>query len=157
MRTVAGRLALLVVLAATGVSGALAAPAAADPLGWKQCGDTAAYACGHLQVPLDRSGHVPGTVTLAVRRRRAPVGDESVAVFALAGGPGQGAIDLTSGLASLLGPALTTRDLIVFDQRRTGNSGPLKCPALKHPPQDPSGAAVGACARQLGPGRGSYT
>ncbi len=158
----ARRIALLLAAAAgcaaTAAAGPLAASAAAG-LGWKPCSGNGIYACGHLTVPLDRSGKLPGTITLAVRRRRAPVGDESVAVFALAGGPGQAAIPLADGLASVLGSVLASRDLIVFDQRGTGLSGALRCPAFVHHRvgQNPPGSLVAACARQLGSRRGHYT
>jgi pimeloyl-ACP methyl ester carboxylesterase len=144
-------------LAAGGAAGVVPARASAD-LDWKPCGSSG-FACGHLTVPLSRSGAVPGTVTLAIRRRRAPVGDESVAVFALAGGPGQPALPLTDGLQSLLGSVLSSRDLIVFDQRGTGLSGALHCPAFVHRNigQTPPGALVASCASQLGAGRGDYT
>ena len=39
------------------------------------CGDSNDFACGHLTVPLDPSGATPGTITLALRRHRAPVGE----------------------------------------------------------------------------------
>jgi pimeloyl-ACP methyl ester carboxylesterase len=158
MRVRAGRRALVIALAACGLGGVGASPAAAD-LDWKQCSASSSFACGHLVVPLDRSGRVPGKITLAVRRRRAPVGDESVAVFALAGGPGQGATALADGLASVLGPVISSRDLIVFDQRGTGSSGALKCKAFTGHPvgATPPATLVAACAGQLGAGRGDYT
>ena len=158
MRARAGRWALVIALATAATCAAPAAPAAAD-LAWKLCAQSSNYACAHLTVPVDRTGAVPGTLSLAIRRRRAPVGDESVAVFALAGGPGQAALPLTDGLASSLGSALSTRDLIVFDQRGTGLSGALKCAAFahRHLGPTPPGALVAACARQLGPRNADYT
>lgn len=112
--------------------------------------------CGHVVVPLDRSGAVPGTVSLRVRalppaRGIAPIGT----VLALAGGPGQAAVPLLEDFASVLAPALRARQLVTFDQRGTGGSGWLRCPAL-------SGggslvAVVGRCAAQLGPRRTAYT
>ncbi len=52
------------------------------------CGNTNNFACGHLTVPLDPTGAIPGTVTLAIRRHRAAVGEARTAIIALAGGPG---------------------------------------------------------------------
>ena len=107
--------------------------------------------CATLSVPLDRSGIVPGTVDLNVRRLPArPVGTPTTeAVIALAGGPGQSAAPLTADFADALSPLLADRDLIVFDQRGTGQSGPLSCPGADSGP-------VATCARFLGPARGLY-
>ncbi len=58
-------------------------------IAWTPCGDSNDYACGHLTVPLDPGETTPGTITLAIRRHRAPVGEARGAIVALAGGPGQ--------------------------------------------------------------------
>ena len=57
-----------------------------------------------------------------------------------------------------MGAGLTDRDLLVFDQRGTGASGPLQCTALL-PGRSSGSAAADAqrCALQLGPARGLYT
>src|SRR3954454_1366255 len=114
---------------------------------------TAGYECGQLAVPLDRSGAVPGTIDLAVVRARATSNPTNSAVVAIAGGPGQAATPLAEEFADALGPSLPNRDLLVFDQRGTGRSSPLSCPSLK---RAASAAAVVACARHLGPGRGFF-
>src|SRR3712207_7190999 len=44
-------------------------------------------------------------------------------------------------------PALRDRDLIVFDQRGTGRSDPLRCRTLDRPGS--TVAVVGACASEL--------
>ena len=66
----------------------------------------------------------------AQARRREPGRD---AVLALAGGPGQAALPLAEFIAEAIAPALTTRDLIVFDQRGTGASDPLELPRVRRP------------------------
>ena len=115
-------------------------------------------ACAHLTVPLDPSGAVPGTITLAIRRRLAPVGEAHSAVIALAGGPGQSAIPFTETFTELLGPILDTRDLIVFDQRGTGYSHPLACHGFEQPGAYHSGGQlIKSCAEQIGPERAFYT
>ena len=68
------------------------------------CGNSNNFACGHLTVPLDPSGTVSGTITLAIRRHRAPVGEAHTAIIALAGGPGQAALPFAEAFAELLGP-----------------------------------------------------
>jgi len=122
------------------------------------CGDSNDLACGHLTVPLDPSGAVPGTLTLALRRHRAPVGEARSAIIALAGGPGQPALPFAEQFAELLGPIAATRDLIVFDQRGIGLSAPLSCHAFERPDLYHSfGALVEACGDELGPTRTFYT
>jgi pimeloyl-ACP methyl ester carboxylesterase len=122
------------------------------------CGNSNNFACGHLTVPLDPSGTTPGTITLAIRRHRAPVGEARTAIIALAGGPGQAALPFAEAFAELLGPIASTRDLIVFDQRGIGLSDPLSCHAFEVPSLYHSlGSLIEACGNQLGPTRGFYT
>jgi pimeloyl-ACP methyl ester carboxylesterase len=114
-----------------------------------------------VTVPLSRSGAAAGTIALKVERLQAGSTPSNEAVVALAGGPGQAALPLAGFMSKALAPALSSRDLVVFDQRGTGESGPLSCPAL--------GSAAGAagidsvaklferCALQLGPARAGYT
>jgi pimeloyl-ACP methyl ester carboxylesterase len=112
--------------------------------------------CGRVAVPLDRSGALPGAVRLRVRalpprRGRATTGT----VLALAGGPGQAAVPLLDDFATVLGPALRTRQLVTFDQRGTGGSGRLRCAALSG--RGSLVEVVGRCAGELGPRRTTYT
>ncbi len=119
------------------------------------------FTCATVSVPLDRGGQVPGTVSLKLERRPASVGSSTSAVVALAGGPGQAALGLGEFIAKAMAPALGTRDLLVFDQRGTGESDPLSCPALSVRGQfegTPStGELVSRCAQQLGAARAAYT
>src|SRR5271163_3331284 len=148
---------LLTALLASACTWASAAPAQAQ-IAFAQCGSSNEFACGHLTVPLDPSGATPGVITLAIRRHRAPVGDEKSAVIALAGGPGQAALPFAEQFTDLLGSIIATRDLIVFDQRGIGLSHPLSCHRFESSgASGPLGAAVGECAAQLGPARSFYT
>ncbi len=157
MRTSVRKLAVAVLAAPLALACALPAPAGAQ-IAYGPCPGSNAFACGHLTVPLDPSGATPGTITLAVRRRRAPVGEASSAVVALAGGPGQSAIPFAEDFTELLGPILDTRDLLVFDQRGTGDSHPLSCHGFEQPGSYHSaGALLTACAEQIGPERAFYT
>jgi len=149
-----------VVLATGMLVGVHCAGALADAsnLAFVACGDSNDFACGHLPVPLDPSGVVPGTITLALRRHRAPVGEARDAVIALAGGPGQAALPFAEQFVSALGPVVSTRDLIVFDQRGTGLSGPLSCHGVKLPEGNgPPGPAIASCAARIGRSRTFYT
>jgi pimeloyl-ACP methyl ester carboxylesterase len=146
-----------VALLATGAWAAAGASAQAQ-ITFSACGDSNNFACGHLTVPLDRSGATPGTLTLAMRRHRAPVEGPNSAVIPLAGGPGQPAIPFTEAFLELLGPISATRDLIVFDQRGTGLSHPLACRPGRPRGRPPTlGQAVTRCAQALGAGRAYYT
>jgi pimeloyl-ACP methyl ester carboxylesterase len=137
--------------------GAQSLPANAA-ISYKQCANTNNFACGHLTVPLDPSGATPGTVTLALRRHRAALGEAHSAIIALAGGPGQPALPFAEEFAELLGPIAATRDLIVFDQRGIGLSDPLACNAFENSSVYHSeGALIAACASQLGTARSFYT
>lgn len=114
-----------------------------------------------MPVPLDRGGLAAGTIGLRVERRLAGLTPSRSAVVALAGGPGQAALGLGEFVAKAIAPALSGRDLLVFDQRGTGESSPLSCPALGSPTEVASarsvGELVGRCAQQLGASRGAYT
>src|SRR3954454_24590695 len=115
---------LVLLLAAVVPSGARAATTAFSPC------TPIGFECATVDVPLDRSGATPGTIPLAVVRARATSNPTHSAVVALAGGPGQAATPLVSDFAEELGPALGSRDLLLFDPRGTGRSAPLPCPSL---------------------------
>jgi pimeloyl-ACP methyl ester carboxylesterase len=116
----------------------------------------AGFSCAAVPVPLDRRGQVPGTISLSVERKLASPIQSNAAVLALAGGPGQAALGLGEFIAKALAPALTTRDLLIFDQRGTGASGPLSCSALNSFSATAS-QAFEHCALEIGPARGAYT
>jgi len=141
------------------VAGLLLAGPADAALRFKRCGDFG-FACARLSVPLDRSGAVPGRVSLLVKRVRARQrgGATLPRLFVLAGGPGQSATESFGGDAlGVLYPAYARRDLIVFDQRGTGRSGLVRCRRLERANLLRAGPAAGACARSLGPRRAFYT
>jgi len=141
--------------AAAAVALALASPAEAS-LPFKRCGPFG-FGCARLNVPLDRSGLIPGQVSLLVRRIRAQERSTGT-LFVLAGGPGQSAVETFDADAlSLLAPATRSHDLIVFDQRGTGHSGLLRCGALERSNLLTAGDAAGACAGKLGARRAFYT
>jgi len=141
----------LAALIALGLTPSVAGAAVA----YAPCAKPAGFECGSLDVPLDRSGVRAGRITLRVQRVRAQNNPGRVAVVALAGGPGQAALPIAQGFADVLAPAITTRDLLVFDQRGTGASNPLTCPALR---QRASIVTITRrCATQIGPARAFFT
>jgi pimeloyl-ACP methyl ester carboxylesterase len=148
-RAAAASIAFLALLAA--------APGAQAGLRFERCGGYG-FACARLGVPLDRTGAVPGRVSLLVKRIRAQRRPRKGVVFALAGGPGQSGTFAFGGDAlGDLYPAYRRRDLIVFDQRGTGRSGLLRCRRLEHANLLAAGEAASDCARGLGPRRAFYT
>ena len=86
--------------------------------------------CGHIVRPLDpaRAGgpqiRVHFVVLRSVSRNRKPD-----PVFMLAGGPGQSAISLAAAVLPWFERLLLQRDLVLVDQRGTGQSAPLMCPS----------------------------
>ncbi len=137
---------------------ASAAPASAGALTFASCAGSPDLSCATLDVPLDRSDSVAGTVALSVERLQASTTPSRTAVVGLAGGPGQAADPLAAAMAQEVAPALATRDFVVFDQRGTGMSGPLACSALEgNEALGMIGQAFERCALQIGAARGSYT
>jgi pimeloyl-ACP methyl ester carboxylesterase len=76
-------------------------------------------------------------------------------IVVLMGGPGEKAIESASMYVGKLGSLLSDRDLLLVDQRGTGQSAPLECHLFS--PADPAAtlrdsfppAAVSRCVRQL--------
>ena len=113
-----------------------AAPAASSPqanaLSVKACTvDGMTARCGTLIVPEDRLTGKGRTIPVrfvvipATSPDRAP---DPVVYFA--GGPGDSAVDLIPGERSLLADFNVHRDLVFIEQRGTGSSNPLTCPAF---------------------------
>jgi pimeloyl-ACP methyl ester carboxylesterase len=59
---------------------------------------------------------------------------EADPIVVFAGGPGQGAISLASQILPLFTKLNDTRDIVLLDQRGTGNSNPLDCDEETQPP-----------------------
>jgi pimeloyl-ACP methyl ester carboxylesterase len=144
---------LLAVLTALGTVAAGAPAAASAALPWAPCSPTG-FECATLDVPLDGSGAVPGAITLSATRVVSAANPGRVAMVALAGGPGQAALPLAEDFASVLGPAITSRDLLIFDQRGTGKSNPLTCAALRQ--RGTLTTTARKCADQLGAARAFF-
>lgn len=150
------RRALPAVLAAAALMAFGAAPAQA--LTTTPCKGSSGFRCGTVTVPLDRSGAVPGSVRLAVAVEKPSKGADGF-LLALSGGPGQPSVAFADSFRLSLAPALRHRRLVLVDQRGTGKSGALSCPALqKLGTLDPVNTLlVQACAQKLGPARRFYS
>jgi pimeloyl-ACP methyl ester carboxylesterase len=148
---------------AVGLLASIGAAPAGAVLPFTPCANQTGFSCASLAVPLDRTGKAPGTIALALERKAASTAQTQSAVIALAGGPGQAANPLGEELATAIAPALSTRDLLVFDQRGTGKSNPLSCPvfgnvaALEKATESTIGPLIELCALQIGQARGSFT
>ncbi len=119
--------------------------------------------CGVLAVALDRTHPEGATLDLSVAvvpalNRRAA----AAPLFLLAGGPGQGAISMYATYAAAFTRVNRNHDIVLVDQRGTGNSSPLSCeypddwqapleamPALRH--------ATEACLKKYGAAVRFYT
>jgi len=93
---------------------------------------TAAAECGKFQVaenPAEQDGR-----KIELNVARVPASGRSAEpdpVFLFAGGPGQAATEAWLLVAGALRKLNENRDIILIDQRGTGRSNPLKCPAME--------------------------
>jgi pimeloyl-ACP methyl ester carboxylesterase len=133
----------------------LAVPAEAK-LSWHGCREAGGVRCARLAVPLDRSGGVEGSVPLRVARVSFSRHRDRHLMY-LSGGPGgAGVIEMVDVLLEV--PRLMREFTVIgFDQRGTGRSGLLRCPALERDARLRSTRAGEDCARRLGPRRAFYT
>ncbi len=138
--------ATLVMLASAPVAGAAFAP----------CPDAPSLLCDTVAVPLDRSGAVPGTVNLVARIAPARAEPARGTVLFIAGGPGQAATPGLPSLAADFAAVLPNYDLLTFDQRGTGRSGPLRCAAFESPTRESRTRAAASCGNQLGAARNFF-
>jgi pimeloyl-ACP methyl ester carboxylesterase len=89
--------------------------------------------CGQIQRPLNPA-QADGK-KIAIHFVVVPSQDRNKlkdAVFLLAGGPGQSAIELAGFGQAVFGRLNRRRDLVFVDQRGTGSSAPLHCPELEN-------------------------
>jgi len=134
---------------------AAAAPAAAKDRVYP-CPGTSGFTCHRIDVPLDRTGVVPGTISLRFAVADGPKYPQ--ALIALTGGPGQPGVAFGPSFQNELGSVLKHRRLIVLDQRGTGGSYALNCPEVQtiDSLQPIYPGDVGGCADRLGPGRDGF-
>jgi pimeloyl-ACP methyl ester carboxylesterase len=115
--------------------GLLRAQQGSGPLALERCrfeGVEEDLLCGLLPVPEDREQ--PSGRTIALRVVVVPALDpapDAAPLFDLAGGPGVAATGAASFYAGPGTAFRRTRDVVLVDQRGTGGSHPLRCPALE--------------------------
>lgn len=132
----------------------LALPHAAHALSWSRCPDFKAARCTTLTVPLDRSGVDPGQVPLRIARVGRTSGNT---LLYLSGGPGSAGVSEMLSVISIVPPLEHRYRVIGYDQRGTGRSGLLRCPAIERDPHLRNTAAAEQCAASLGAARRHYT
>ncbi|HEX7369779.1 MAG TPA: alpha/beta fold hydrolase [Rhodanobacteraceae bacterium] len=93
---------------------------------------TIAAFCTKFPVPENRADPNSRTIDLklAIVKSDSGVPNKDLVVY-LAGGPGQSAIETYPELSVAFAPLLKHHDLLLLDQRGTGESHPLKCPGLE--------------------------
>jgi pimeloyl-ACP methyl ester carboxylesterase len=135
---------------------ALAAAPAAAQVDWSSCGTPKGFQCAMVPVPLDHSGQTPGSIGLKVARL--PQTRPRGILIALSGGPGESSVSVAESFQTTLAPALRSYQLVVFDQRGTGDSGVLDCPALQPLPDAVNYTATdtAACGDVVGETRRFY-
>ena len=85
--------------------------------------------CGSFERPLDPGN--PDGDSIAIRVAVVPALDlapETDPIVPLAGGPGQGAVEFYAAYAGAFEPLRRKRDILLVDQRGTGQSARLSCP-----------------------------
>ena len=153
VRSLVALVAGVVLLAVPGGSAAAAGQLALAP-----CGGQPLIECGSIAVPLYWSHPGAGrplTVKFRVYRHTDQAAPAAEPVVAFEGGPGYPSIGSAESYLFMLGPLHRTHDLIVMDQRGTGGSSVIDCPAL----QNGAGVywqAAAACARKLGMRAGAF-
>jgi pimeloyl-ACP methyl ester carboxylesterase len=123
------------------------------------CPPGVAAECGTVDVPLDRAEPGAGTIPIYFQfYQHSDTSRPSLgAIVPSAGGPGLSNTTLaTLGIwSSVFGSLLDRRDLLAIDDRGTGRSAVIDCPALQHFTGDLL-AAVRACGTQLGVAASRY-
>lgn len=109
------------------------------------------YFCGSVAVLLDPARQVPGRLDLAIAWL--PHSDRSLrsqgTIVAVEGGPGYPSIGSRTLYRQLYAPLLTTRDLLLVDNRGTGRSSAIVCEPLQRAPLMKL-SQVTRCGEQLG-------
>ncbi len=83
--------------------------------------------CGRLTVPENRD-QPNKTIDLNIAVIKTSSNEKlNDPLLLLAGGPGQGAVDTFAGLVKIYKALLPNRDVVLVDQRGTGESNPLRC------------------------------
>ncbi len=112
---------------------------------------TAPALCGTLTRPLDPAGQVPGTIDIGFELYPARDTSQPPAgtIVAVEGGPGFASTGSAAGYRGLFYPIMDRRNLLIVNNRGTGNSAAIVCNPLQTEPVQTL-AAIAACGAQLG-------
>ncbi|HEV7612217.1 MAG TPA: alpha/beta fold hydrolase [Steroidobacteraceae bacterium] len=120
------------------------------------CPDIAAY-CGKLDRPLDPTGAIPGRISIHFEYyRHSGRGDAAGTLVATEGGPGYPATLSRDDYLALFEPLRRQRDVLLMDNRGTGQSGAIDCHELQSA-ERVTVQRVGACGTSLGDGAPLYS
>lgn len=146
------------ILIAVALLAAIVAPRAAAESRFAPCDSSPVLECASVAVPLDRFGGMPGEISLHVRRERAKP-NRGVVLF-LAGGPGQASAQILPLVMDELRRLFPGYTVAASDQRGSGDSSPLYCPAFDDASVidwDDVDDFAEKCAAELGPARAAFT
>lgn len=159
-RRVGGAVAAVLVVALLALLPAPAPPASAGvgTLTLKPCKVLPHARCGSIERPWEPGNPAAGTVTVGFAF--VPARDRSKPALGTLvpheGGPGYSTTGSGSSYAGMYGPLLDRRNLLLVDQRGTGRSEPIDCPALQDLHGDYATAAA-ACGASLGDRADDYS
>src|SRR6476646_1782957 len=85
--------------------------------------------CGSISVVENRTTHQGRRIDIHAMVIRADTGPAREAVFMFSGGPGTGSTQMASVADRWARPIRQTLDIVLVDQRGTGDSHPLPCPS----------------------------
>ncbi len=110
--------------------------------------------CGHVTVPLNWLDSNDGNIVIRYQWLPARSGSSSHTIVAEEGGPGYSTTGTGYEYRTLFEPLLGDHNLLMMDQRGTGGSEAIYCPALQPwggtgPTSVPFNKAVALCGRQL--------
>jgi pimeloyl-ACP methyl ester carboxylesterase len=131
---------------------AAAAPARLKRFGrmtLERCVDAPAY-CGRIERPLDPTGAIGSRISVYFEfYPHTAAGPSAGTLVATEGGPGYPATESRADYLALFRPLRATRDFVLMDNRGTGKSGAIDCPALQSAPQW-TVDLVASCGASLG-------
>jgi len=116
------------------------------------CAAASSYLCGSIVRALDPTGSI--TTTIRIHFEFLPHADTRATsagvIVANEGGPGSGSTGTRDAYRALFSPLLQTHDLLMMDNRGTGQSGLIDCEPLQSRPAFTK-SDVAACGQRLGP------
>ena len=102
------------------------------PTGLTKCTQALAAYCGEIEVPLDRTGRTAGTTTIRFQYYPPTSTTEPQSTLvAHEGGPGYATTDSSDYFLDLFAPLMDQRAALLVDERGTGLSDPIDCPAAQ--------------------------